>query len=692
MATGVSDFFDVAGTSGASVRVYYREDYSVETNTSTVSITGIELASSWYYGVTYYLDGEIKINNQSAMSMSSSGGTHRATISALNTRYPVAGSMGSVAGIAHAQNGTGSTTIEISIRGYTRDGSAGSGWSASGSVNVKLTTIPRASEIGATDADIESKSTIVVYRKSDSYTHTIQYVFGNLSGYITASGGVTSTATKFSNTTIAWTIPKSFYNQIPNAKTGMCTLKIKTYSGSTQIGSEQTTTLKVTAAQALCLPLVSGSVEDVNEATVALTGDSSGLIKFYSTALCTIAAQAVNGATISDVHINGVNVTGSNTLEVASVELDSFSFTAVDSRGYSSTTTVAVQLVSYVKLTSNPTVYRPQPTTGAAVLTLQGDYFNGSFGAKKNRLTAKYRISSGAWQVVEVVVEDNTYHATVELADLAYTQAFQFEITVEDALSSVARRLTLKKGIPVFDWGEDDFVFHVPLDMSGKKISGLQTPTEDGDAVPLSHLVSLLDTALATKAPLVSIGSYAGDLNSLSIPLNSVAWIAAGSCTNCPTGNYAYLETWGSSSGSRFQRLTTISGPVAQRIRVNGAWTEWEWINPPMTSGVEYRTTERWNAQPVYCMTVNCGALTSGRKLVEVAALAGCAPLSATGYVSQGSSNFTMIPSIYSQDLTQSTSVSLLVNTQASTGYIQLWGGSGFVGKNAYVQLKYYKV
>lgn len=35
----------------------------------------------------------------------------------------------------------------------------------------------------------------------------------------------------------------------------------------------------------------------------------------------------------------------------------------------------------------------------------------------------------------------------------------------------------------------------------------------------------------------------------------------------------------------------------------------WEWINPPMTLGVEYRTTERYLSKPVYVKAVNFGAL-----------------------------------------------------------------------------------
>lgn len=41
----------------------------------------------------------------------------------------------------------------------------------------------------------------------------------------------------------------------------------------------------------------------------------------------------------------------------------------------------------------------------------------------------------------------------------------------------------------------------------------------------------------------------------------------------------------------------------------SGVWGEWEYVNPPMTEGVEYRTTERFNEKPVYAQLVNCGTL-----------------------------------------------------------------------------------
>lgn len=50
------------------------------------------------------------------------------------------------------------------------------------------------------------------------------------------------------------------------------------------------------------------------------------------------------------------------------------------------------------------------------------------------------------------------------------------------------------------------------------------------------------------------------------------------------------------------QTLSTDAYPncCVRRMCINGTWGEWEWINPPMELGKEYRTTERWDGKPVY--------------------------------------------------------------------------------------------
>lgn len=99
---------------------------------------------------------------------------------------------------------------------------------------------------------------------------------------------------------------------------------------------------------------------------------------------------------------------------------------------------------------------------------------------------------------------------------------------------------------------------------------------------------------------------------------------------NCTkAGWYAWSEpspanapfTWGmmevvpySTGLGCHQRIHRIVGTVAncvlQRTLYDYAtWTEYEWVNPPMIVGKEYRTTERWKGKPVYTKIVNIEAL-----------------------------------------------------------------------------------
>lgn len=57
----------------------------------------------------------------------------------------------------------------------------------------------------------------------------------------------------------------------------------------------------------------------------------------------------------------------------------------------------------------------------------------------------------------------------------------------------------------------------------------------------------------------------------------------------------------------------------AVRWLQNGVWSEWEYANPPMQVGVEYRTTERHNTLPVYTKMINAGVLpNNGIKTVAI--------------------------------------------------------------------------
>ena len=359
-------------------------------------------------------------------------------------------------------NDDGNKTVSVEIEVWT-DSNPYLPIYISGSGNVKLTQILRESTISATDANIGAVSMIAVNRKSAAYTHSIRYTFGGLSGYITAEGGVAASEVKLSSTYIGWTLPASFYAQIPNAKSGKCTLTCKTYSGSTQIGSAKTCTLTCVAAESACAPQIVASVEASDELTPTLTGSNTKLIRYCSDALCILSATARNSATLRQKRIAGQVIDGTSRT-ISAIEADAVTFDATDSRGYTAAVTVAVDLVPYVKLTCRASTARETPTGDKVMLYITGSYYNGSFGAVSNALTLKYKVDgASAWTAVTPTITGNTYSAQVELTGVSYNETHTLSVLAADKLSTVQVSDTIKRGVPVFDWGEHDMEMHVPV-------------------------------------------------------------------------------------------------------------------------------------------------------------------------------------------------------------------------------------
>mgnify|MGYP003302668721 CR=1 FL=1 len=82
--------------------------------------------------------------------------------------------------------------------------------------------------------------------------------------------------------------------------------------------------------------------------------------------------------------------------------------------------------------------------------------------------------------------------------------------------------------------------------------------------------------------------------------------------TNSPNSTYyVVVRTDGVDGNSVVQTAFVLDSYFSKlvRRRMFGTWGEWEWENPPMVLGVEYRTTERYYGKAVYCKAINFGAL-----------------------------------------------------------------------------------
>lgn len=374
--------------------------------------------------------------------------------------------------INHDADGGKTITIKGSVTGPA--GTSMEGRVTSGSKSVALDTIPRASSITATNANIGSKTTISISRAASSFTHTLTYAFEGLTGTI---------ATKTTGTSIQWTVPTSFYAKIPNDPSGKCTITCDTYSGSTKIGTA-TATFTATAAKSVSAPTVSVVAVDTNTDIIALTGSNKRIVKGFSDVKVTTTATAKNSASISSVAVTcGTAKKTGTSVTFTDAESATIEAIATDSRGYSTSATASgLTLVNYIVPTIVETISRESPTSDTVNISVKGKWFNGNFGAVANtlRVQVKYKpksqsayADSDKFVDMEVKPSGNAYTATLSISGLDYTQAYSIRIRASDAIhvydgplaEPIYRNTEISKGLPVFDWGEDDFQFNVPVKM-----------------------------------------------------------------------------------------------------------------------------------------------------------------------------------------------------------------------------------
>lgn len=80
--------------------------------------------------------------------------------------------------------------------------------------------------------------------------------------------------------------------------------------------------------------------------------------------------------------------------------------------------------------------------------------------------------------------------------------------------------------------------------------------------------------------------------------------------TNGPDSGWWCGVVCGNGDGYAFQHLyETATRVQAVREMSGGIWGPWEYVNPLLTPGTEYRTTQRFLGKSVYVRTVDCGAL-----------------------------------------------------------------------------------
>ena len=348
---------------------------------------------------------------------------------------------------------TGQTTIyhnDDGTKNATFYASAYNGWlgiNNNFNGNIDLPTIARASTptVSPNPFNIGDTITINTNRASTQFTHTMTLNFGSYS--YSLGNDITDTITLDTST-----IANNMYQQTPNDAVKTGTINCITYNGSTTIGTKDGTfTAKVSNAT----PTANVGYEDTNATTLAITSDSSQIIRNNSTLQINLTnASAKKYATLSSLsaEINGTTYNGTlngttGTINVGTLNLSS-NITAnvklTDSRGITATIPTTITILDWVLPTGIISCGRQNNFYSETDVKVDASY---SSLDSKNVLTLKVRSkkttdqSYGAY----TTLTDNT--TTTLILDNNYAWDIQF--LVQDLIGSTTYNTSIDRGIPI---------------------------------------------------------------------------------------------------------------------------------------------------------------------------------------------------------------------------------------------------
>ena len=362
--------------------------------------------------------------------------------------------------VPHDENGYKNITISSS---FTNDVRPNSG---SASDTMDLTFIARKSSVSCSNANIGESATIEVSRKSSSFTHTLTYEFGNLTGTI---------AIKTSSTTLSWTLPTTFYGQTPNSNEKTGRIYCTTYNGSSSIGTTQCDFKAfVTNANPIFTDFDyidwgdTGSW-DLSVITTDLTGDNTKIIKGYSylkaTTIGTVSAQ--KSSTLSYYQIDNKTSIPPNPVTVRNYNKPTITMSVVDSRGNATTITknISANFIDYFNPTKgNINLTRSNGGVGEDVtLSFNGTFWNNNFGAVQNIINATYRYKktnednthwTNGTTTINPTANNNNYSYSGQIAGdtqghgFNINDSYDIEVTVWDKLNGGTFKAILSTGKP----------------------------------------------------------------------------------------------------------------------------------------------------------------------------------------------------------------------------------------------------
>ena len=423
MATYSGTVYNVLGNAiGYTFSADVTYTQSIENNTTTLTITPkVSTGNDLGYAVSMYFKVDGVDYHNAYHNFGTWGNTYTAS------SYTKV--------INHNADGTKTFTLNVSFETtYTQGANANlnKGTPKSGTISQSITlpTIPRASSFSFTDGfTMGSKSTITINRASSSLTHTLKYVFGSKSGTIgTGLGASTS-----------WTPSRDLGNQIPSSTSGVGTLTLETYSGSTRIGTS-TKTFTLWIAGDMYPTFTSLTLSGRN-----LHSDGSYIQSVSSVTATITGATGSYGSTITSYSISGHGLNTSSSSGTSSVitNTGTVTYTAkiTDSRGRSATKTASISVIRYQKPTISITnMYRCNANgvtqNEGTYIRVVAEYSTASLSNLSRKYTIKYKKSteSSGWTTVVSNASLSNASGTVgyTIPNMSITNSYDISITIMD--------------------------------------------------------------------------------------------------------------------------------------------------------------------------------------------------------------------------------------------------------------------
>jgi hypothetical protein len=226
-------------------------------------------------------------------------------------------------------------------------------------------------------------------------------------------------------------------------------------------------------------PTITASIEDTKHKYI--TGGGLKFIRGNNEMAFSMTATGQKGATITSVAV----ICGNTTIRATSgtftnIENETVIFSATDSRGRTSTETITLEPVPYIKPTCNQTVKMIlQSDTEAQIsLDIEGNYFNENFGKMDNYLILYVRHKRndedyGDWVDISPLISEisnGRYKLHADMSGFDPSGTYTFQCAAEDYLSTAVSDEYPVQFIPVFDWSKDDFNFNVPVYIEGNPL------------------------------------------------------------------------------------------------------------------------------------------------------------------------------------------------------------------------------